>query len=159
MKRATSDGRGSRCFSLGGEMRAISWLRLCLVAALELGPISNHARADNLVCGGSFGRVGGPLFTPPSGKVNPGQTATTCPVVLKSKPVATTECFVAIVFQPDKPPENYRCPLGKSCSGVGTFQSITRVPGPSNTTDRICATYIDQSGYVQTFGIHITIGE
>ncbi len=138
--------------SMGGKK-----MKMLLNIAAALVFVSSCAlAADNLACTGPFGEISGaPNFTKPSGHLDPGQVGWTCPQILSTDTVSAVACFVEIAVPP-QPPTSFRCPVAASCPGVGTFQSIERIKGPMGS-DQICATYINQGGNTETYGIHLTV--
>ena len=132
-------------------------MKMLLNIATALGFVTNCAlAADNLDCTGPFGEISGaPIFTIPSGHLDPGQAGYTCPQILSNATVSAVACFVEIAVPP-QPPTRFRCPVAASCSGVGTFQKIERIKGPMGL-DQICVDYINQGGTTQRYGIHVTL--
>ncbi len=132
-------------------------MKMLLNIVIALGFVTNCAlAADNLACTGPFGEISGaPIFTIPSGHLDPGQAGWTCPQISSNATVSGVACFVEIAVPP-QPPAVFRCPVAASCPGVGTFQSIERITGPMGL-DQICATYINQGGNTETYGIHVTL--
>jgi hypothetical protein len=129
--------------------------RPSLVAALA---VVTHCAlaADNLTCSGPFEEIAdAPILALPVGRLDPGQSSMVCPQVLSNAIVAAVACVVEIVNPPEAP-KRLRCPLGASCAGVGTFQSIERIKGPMGF-DQICVTYVNQSASKATYGIRMTL--
>jgi hypothetical protein len=130
-----------------------SYLFLCVILAIAAN--GSAFAADNLVCDPPAKDLGGstPVLTGPHTiwrEVRAGATQTLCVPILKDTEVQSLQCAREIIEAPRKM-HGYRCAIGESCFGGGTFVMVQR-QNMSATMDQICTTFGSQFPRTQSAG-------